>query len=121
VTPTSQIVGTQAVLNVLFGRYAKITKETRNYIKGLYGRPPAKISEEVKKLAIGDEEPITVRPADLLEPMLDKCRKELEERGYLQREEDVLTYCLFPQIALEFFELRSKGALVPVEEEVKPK
>ncbi len=116
VTPTSQIVGTQAVLNVLFGRYKKITKETKNYIRGLYGRPPAEISEEVKKLAIGDEEQITVRPADLIEPMLEGCRRKLEEKGYLEKEEDILTYCLFPQIAEEFFELRKNGELKPVEE-----
>ncbi len=109
VTPLSQIVGTQAVLNVLFGRYKVIPKETKNYVKGLYGRPPAPIKEEIKKLILGDEEPITVRPADLLEPMLDKCRKEVAEKGYLEKEEDILTYCLFPQVALEFFEARKKG------------
>ncbi|AIF69173.1 pyruvate carboxylase [Palaeococcus pacificus DY20341] len=121
VTPTSQIVGTQAVLNVLFGRYKRITQETKNYVKGLYGEPPAEISEEIKKLIIGDEKPITTRPADLLEPMLEKCRKELEERGYLQKEEDVLTYCLFPQVALEFFELRKQGKLKPLKEKPKGK
>ncbi|MFA4646151.1 sodium-extruding oxaloacetate decarboxylase subunit alpha [Pyrococcus kukulkanii] len=121
VTPTSQIVGVQAVLNVLFGRYKRVTKETKDYVKGLYGRPPAPIKEEVKKLILGDEEPITVRPADLLEPMLDKARRELEEKGYLEREEDVVTYCLFPQVALEFFELRKQGKLKPVEEKPRGK
>ncbi|MBC7094879.1 pyruvate/oxaloacetate carboxyltransferase [Thermococcus sp.] len=121
VTPTSQIVGVQAVLNVLFGRYKQVPKETRNYIKGLYGRPPGEIKEEIKKLILGDEEPITVRPADLLEPMLEKARKELVEKGYLKKEEDVVTYCLFPQVALEFFELRKKGELKPVEEKPKGK
>ena len=121
VTPTSQIVGTQAVFNVLFGRYKMITKETKNYVKGLYGKPPAPIKEEIRKLILGDEEPITVRPADLLEPMLEKCRKELEEKGYLEKEEDILTYALFPQVALEFFELRKKGELKPVEEKPKGK
>ncbi len=121
VTPTSQIVGTQAVMNVLFGRYKKITNETKNYIRGLYGRPPGKLNPEVVKLAIGDEKIITERPGDLLEPMLDKCRKELEEKGYIEKEEDVLTYCLFPQVAEEFFQLRKKGELKPVEEKSKIK
>lgn len=111
VTPLSQIVGTQAVLNVLLGRYKVIPKETKNYVKGLYGRPPAPIKEEIKKLILGDEKPITVRPADLLEPMLEKCREEVEKRGYLEKEEDILTYCLFPQVALEFFEARRKGLI----------
>ncbi|AIU70642.1 pyruvate carboxylase [Thermococcus eurythermalis] len=113
VTPTSQIVGTQAVLNVLFGRYERITNEVKNYIKGFYGRPPAEINPELKKLVLGDEEPITVRPGELLEPRLGKCRKELEELGYLQKEEDVLTYCLFPQVALEFFRVRAEGIRKP--------
>lgn len=107
VTPTSQLVGTQATLNVLLGeRYKIIPKEVRDYIKGFYGRPPAPIDPEVKKKAIGDEEPISCRPGDLLEPMLDKCKREL---GVLAVEpEDVLTYALFPQIALDF--LRKKYA-----------
>jgi len=113
VTPTSQIVGTQAVLNVLFGRYERITNEVKNYIKGLYGRPPGEINPELKKLVLGDEEPITVRPGELLEPQLEKCRKELEELGYLQKEEDVLTYCLFPQVALEFFRVMAEGIRKP--------
>ncbi len=113
VTPTSQIVGTQAVLNVLFGRYERITQQVKDYVKGLYGRPPAEINPEVKKKILGDEEPITVRPADLLEPMLEKCRKELEEKGYTATEEDVLTYCLFPQVALEFFDVRKEGRKTP--------
>lgn len=113
VTPTSQIVGTQAVLNVLFGRYERVTQQVKDYVKGLYGRPPAEINPEIKKKILGDEEPITVRPADLLEPMLEKCRKELEEKRYSPTEEDVLTYCLFPQIALEFFEARKEGRKAP--------
>jgi len=121
VTPTSQIVGIQAVFNVLFGRYKMITEETKNYVKGLYGRPPAPIKEEIRKLILGEEEPINVRPADLLEPLLEKARKELEEKGYLEKEEDVVTYCLFPQVALEFFELRKQGKLKPLEEKPKGK
>jgi pyruvate carboxylase subunit B len=121
VTPTSQIVGTQAVLNVLFGRYKMVSQETKNYVKGLYGRPPAPIKEEIVKLILGDEKPIDVRPADLLEPMLEKAKKELEEKGYLEKEEDVVTYCLFPQVALEFFELRKQGKLKPLEEKPRGK
>lgn len=107
VTPTSQLVGTQATLNVLVGeRYKIIPKEVRDYIRGLYGKPPAPVDPEVKRKAIGDEEPISCRPADLLEPMLDKCRREL---GVLAVEpEDVLTYALFPQVAIDF--LRRKYA-----------
>lgn len=106
VTPTSQMLGTQAVLNVLTGkRYGVIPKEIRDYVKGLYGRPPAPIDPEIKKLVIGDEEPITHRPADDLEPMLDNARKEIIQ--FYQQEEDVLTYTLFPEVALEFFKTRA--------------
>jgi len=78
VTPTSQIVGTQALLNVLQGeRYKVVTKETKDYVKGLYGRPPAPIKPDVMKKIIGDETPIQVRPADLLEPEFDKCTQKL--------------------------------------------
>jgi len=102
VTPTSQIVGIQAVMNVLFGeRYKVVTKEVKNYVKGYYGRPPVPIKEEIRKKIIGDEEPITVRPADLIPPELEKARKELN--GYMEKEEDVLTYALFPQVAMKFF------------------
>ncbi|HEC96449.1 MAG TPA: pyruvate carboxylase subunit B [Euryarchaeota archaeon] len=108
VTPTSQIVGIQAVFNVLFGRYKRVTKETKDYVRGLYGRPPVPIKEEIVKLILGEEKPIEVRPADLLEPMVEKARKELQEKGYLEKEEDILSYCLFPQVALEFFEYRKR-------------
>ncbi|WP_297520195.1 pyruvate/oxaloacetate carboxyltransferase [Thermococcus sp.] len=113
VTPTSQIVGTQAVLNVLFGRYERVTEEVKNYIKGLYGRPPAEVNPELKAKVLGDEEPISVRPGELLEPALKTCREKLEKLGYLEKEEDVLTYCLFPQIAKEFFERRKAGRKGP--------
>lgn len=107
VTPTSQMLGTQAVLNVLTGkRYSVVPKEIRDYVKGLYGRPPASIDPEIKKLIIGDEEQVTHRPADDLEPMLDTARKEI--LPYYQQEEDVLTYILFPEVALEFFKTREK-------------
>ncbi len=115
VTPTSQIVGTQAVLNVLLGeRYKVIPREVKDYIKGLYGRPPGPIDPKVKKLAIGDEEPIDCRPADLLPPGLEKAREEI---GNLARsEEDVVSYALFPQVAKPFLERRARG--VSVKEEV---
>ena len=113
VTPTSQIVGTQAVLNVLFGRYERITEEVKDYIRGLYGQPPAEINPELKKKVLGDEKPISLRPGELLEPALEECRRELEELGYLEKEEDVLTYCLFPQTAKEFFERRKAGRRGP--------
>ena len=105
VTPTSQIVGTQAVLNVITGeRYKMITKETKAYVRGEYGKPPAEISNEIRQLIIGDEEPITCRPADLIKPALEEYRKAI--RGYMQQEEDVLSYALFPQVAENYFKLR---------------
>ena len=116
VTPSSQIVGTQATLNVLMGeRYKMITKETRAYVKGLYGRPPGPIDPEVQRLCIGDEEPITERPADLLEPELPARRKELKERMGKFTDEDLVSYALFPQVALEFFERRDRDARPPEE------
>ena len=118
VTPTSQIVGTQALLNVLQGeRYKVVTKETKDYVKGLYGKPPAPIKPEIIKKIIGDEKPIECRPADLLEPELDKCRVEAKKYG-ARSEEDVISYCLFPQVAKEFFEWREKfekGEALPPE------
>jgi pyruvate carboxylase subunit B len=108
VTPTSQIVGTQATLNVLMGRYKMITKESKAYMQGFYGRPPGPVDLEVQKLCIGDEVPITSRPADLLEPELPKRRAELEELGVEFSEEDLLSYALFPQVALEFMARRDR-------------
>lgn len=103
VTPTSQIVGTQAVLNVLMGeRYKVIPKEVKDYVRGLYGRPPRQISPEIIAKIIGDEEPITCRPADLLEPEYEKMKKEAEEMGIIRKEEDILTYILYPAIAPAF-------------------
>lgn len=105
VTPTSQIVGTQAVLNVLLGeRYKMVTNEVKDYFRGLYGRPPAPVNPEVQKKVIGDEEPIKDRPADHIEPGLKKAREEL---GHLYtKEEDVLSYALFPVQAKKFLEER---------------
>jgi len=105
VTPTSQLVGIQAVLNVISGkRYSMVPKEIKDYVKGLYGRPPAPIDPKVKKKIIGDEEPVTTRPADLLEPALEKIPEDV--KPYIGSEEDKITYALFPQTALEFFKKR---------------
>ena len=106
VTPTSQIVGTQAVLNVLMGRYKMISKESKGLLRGDYGKLPGEVNEEVRKLAIGDDEVITCRPADLLEPELEKYREET--KGIAKSDEDVLSYALFPQVAQKFFETRDK-------------
>jgi len=105
VTPSSQIVGTQAVMNVLAGeRYKMVPKESKALVKGEYGRTPAPVSKEVQKKILGDEQPITCRPADLIEPELDKIRNEMKQ--YLEQEEDVLSYALFPQVAEKFFKYR---------------
>lgn len=104
VTPTSQIVGTQAVLNVITGsRYKIIPKEVKDYVKGLYGRPPGPIDPEVQRLAIGDEIPTTKRPGDTISPGLEGARREARQ----ERLEDVLSYALFPQVAAKFFAIRS--------------
>jgi len=114
VTPTSQIVGSQAVLNVLAGeRYKMITKESKGLLRGEYGRLPAEVNEEVRKKAIGDDEVITVRPADLISPELEKYTEET--KGIAKSEEDVLSYALFPQVAQKFFETRDNKP-----EETKP-
>jgi pyruvate carboxylase subunit B len=103
VTPTSQIVGIMAVMNVLSGeRYKNVSTEVKEYIKGYYGRPPAPIDKEIAKKIIGDEQPITVRPADLLEPEFEKYKEEGEKLGIIKKEEDVLTYALYPSIAPKF-------------------
>ncbi|CVI67267.1 Methylmalonyl-CoA carboxyltransferase 5S subunit [Clostridiales bacterium CHKCI001] len=105
VTPSSQIVGTQAVLNVVMGeRYKMITKESRALLKGEYGQTVKPFNKEVQKKAIGDEKPITCRPADLIPPELDKIAAEMAQ--YRQQDEDVLSYALFPQVATEFFKYR---------------
>ena len=105
VTPTSQIVGTQAVMNVLSGeRYKLIPTEVKNYVKGLYGRPTVPISEEIVKKIIGDEQVIDHRPADDIPPQLAQLKEEIKK--YIEQDEDVLSYALFPQVALKFFEYR---------------
>ncbi len=107
VTPTSQIVGSQAVLNVLSGeRYKMVTKESKGVLRGEYGMLPGKVNEEVRKKAIGDTEVITCRPADLLEPELDKYREEFG--AITKSDEDVLSCALFPQVAPKFLEERDR-------------
>ncbi len=105
VTPTSQIVGTQAVLNVITGeRYKMTTKEFRAMVRGEYGQTPAPISDEFRKMIIGDEEVIHCRPADQIPNELDKFRSEIAE--YIEQDEDVLSYALFDQVATKFFKYR---------------
>lgn len=104
VTPTSQIVGTMAVLNVALGRYKMIPREVKDLVLGKYGRTPAPIDPEVKRLAIGNAEPITCRPADLIPPQLEKFRARLAEDGYPNASmEDLLSYISFPEVAKAFF------------------
>ncbi len=103
VTPTSQIVGTQAVLNVMMGeRYKVIPKEVRDYVRGIYGRPPAPINKQLLAKVLGDDTAVTCRPADLLPPELEMRTKEAEELGIVRKEEDILTYAIYPQIAPKF-------------------
>jgi oxaloacetate decarboxylase alpha subunit len=102
VTPTSQIVGTQAVMNVLMGRYKMVTNEVRAYMKGEYGATPGPVNEEIRQKIIGADKPISGRPADYLEPQLAQGRKEIGI--YMQKEEDLLSYILFPQVAKKFLE-----------------
>lgn len=108
VTPTSQIVGTQAVLNVLTGeRYKLIPGEVRAYVQGHYGKPPAAINDELSKKINGDKVPITCRPADLLEPKMDKLREEIQDLA--RDDNDVVSYAIFPQVARKFFEWRMQN------------
>ncbi len=107
VTPTSQLVGSQATLNVLTGkRYSVVTTETRNYLLGHYGEAPGPINEEILQKVLGKKKPIGVRPADLLEPGIPKARVALGDTAVC--EEDVLSYALFPEIAKEFLSWRSQ-------------
>jgi oxaloacetate decarboxylase (Na+ extruding) subunit alpha len=123
VTPTSQIVGTQAVLNVIAGeRYAIIPNEVKNYARGLYGRPPKKIEQSILNKLIGSEKPISHRPADDLPPMLPTATENLDS-SLIEHEEDIISYCLFPEIALEYFKWRKlapeKRPPAPVELELE--
>ena len=116
VTPTSQIVGTQAVLNVLMGRYKSFTKESRGLLRGEYGELPGEVNEEIRKMAIGDGEIISCRPADRLEPELDRIREQYSEIA--KSEEDVLSCAMFPQVAPEF--LKKRDAEKAPEEMAEP-
>ncbi len=107
VTPTSQIVGVQAVLNVLSGdRYSMVTQETRDYVKGLYGKSPAPIDSAIVHKILGDEPLITGRPADLLPPGLPAAAAHIDPK-LVQKEEDIVSYCLFPEVALGYFKWRA--------------
>ena len=117
VTPTSQIVGVQSVLNVLSGkRYSMVTDETRRYAAGYYGRTPAKIDPKLRKKLVGNLKPIDCRPADLLKPGLVAAAAELPPNT-IQAEEDILSYALFPEVALGYFKWRKEGGPIPADEE----
>ena len=119
VTPTSQIVGTQAVLNVLTGqRYHTITNEVKRYLQGWYGQAPAPVNEPLRLQAIGTEELIDCRPADLLPAEMDRLREEIG--ALAESEEDVLTYAMFPDVARPFLEQRKEGTLTPEPLQPKP-
>ena len=113
VTPTSQIVGTQAVFNVLFGKYKNCSGQFKDLVAGKYGTTPVPIDPDFRKKIIGDEKPVTCRPADLLEPELEKLRAEIPE--WIEQDEDVLTYAQFPQVAPKFFKARcdAKAGISP--------
>ncbi|MGM9570604.1 MAG: acetyl-CoA carboxylase biotin carboxyl carrier protein [bacterium] len=115
VTPTSQIVGTQSVFNVLLGkRYKVIPDEVKNYFRGLYGKPPAPVDPKIKQMAIGDEEPVTCRPGDLLKPEWEKIKQEAAP--FNKTEEDILSYAIFPQVAREYFSRKGKPKPAAVSE-----
>ena len=115
VTPSSQVVGVQAVMNVLHGRYKVITKETKEYCRGMYGKPPAPIKPEIMKKVLGSkwkDEVIDCRPSDLIKPMWNARKKELQEidgGSLIKKEEDIMTYILFPQVGLKFLKGEAKA------------
>jgi len=115
VTPTSQIVGTQAVLNVIMDgeRYSNVTQEVKDYVRGLYGKAPGKISEEIVHKIIGDQTPYLGRPGDLLEPLYKKMSEEAREKGIVKKDEDILTYILYPAIAPSFLKGDRKSEPIP--------
>ncbi len=118
VTPTSQIVGMQAVLNVLVNgkRYQNVTKEVKDYVRGLYGKSPAPLSDEIRTLIIGAEDVITCRPADLLEPSYVKMKDEAEKAGLVKKEEDILTYIIYPAIAPAFLKGEKTAEALPTKQ-----
>jgi len=112
VTPTSQVVGVQAVMNVLHGRYKVIPKETKDYCRGMYGQPPGEIAPEIMEKVLGPDwkdQVITCRPADLIEPIYQKRRDELEDMGLLFKEEDAITYAILPEVGLKFLKGQAKA------------
>jgi pyruvate carboxylase subunit B len=116
VTPTSQIVGIQAVINVLSGkRYERVTQEVKDYLLGYYGRPPGPIDEDFRKKIVGDAKPIKGRPADLLKPELETRKKEAKEMELLRpghEEEDLVTYALYPKVAPKFLKGETKEEII---------
>jgi pyruvate carboxylase subunit B len=125
VTPTSQVIGVQAVMNVLHGRYKVIPKETKDYCRGMYGQPPAPIKKDIMRMVLGnnyEDQVIECRPADLIQPLWDKRKKELKEIdvSLIKKEEDIMTYTLYPQVGLKFLkgdataEFTSKELPLPV-------
>lgn len=124
VTPTSQIVGTQAVMNVITGeRYKVVPQEVKNYVKGMYGRSPAPIDPKFIKQILGDEKPIDHRPADDLKPMLPTATKNVANPELIHNEEDILSYCIFPEVSMEYFKWRAiaedKRPKTPAEIEIE--
>lgn len=121
VTPTSQIVGTQAVLNIIGKeRYAVISRETKAYCLGQYGKTPAPIDPQIRKKIIGKEKPIEGRPADYLKPQLTELKKEAQQMGILRKEEDLLTYALYPNVALKFLRGELKEEILPLAKPESP-
>jgi pyruvate carboxylase subunit B len=127
VTPTSQVVGVQAVMNVLHGRYKVVTKETQDYCRGMYGKSPALIKPEILKIVLGPkwkDEIIDCRPSDLLEPMWEKRKSELKEHGVKITDENVMIYALYPQVGLRFLkgeatsEFLSKQLPLPIDHQL---
>jgi len=124
VTPTSQIVGTQAVMNVLTGeRYKVVPQEVKNYVKGMYGRSPAPIEPKFIKQILGKEKPIDHRPADDLKPILPTATKNISDPKLIENEEDILSYCLFPEVSMEYFKWRAlpedKRPMTPADVEIQ--
>ena len=116
VTPSSQVIGVQSVLNVLSGeRYSMVTQETRDYVRGLYGRPPAPMKPSVRRAILGKEKKVSCRPADLLEPALPSATRDIDPE-LIKGEEDIVSYCLFPEVALDFFKWRN----MPFEDRPSP-
>jgi len=124
VTPTSQVVGVQAVMNVMFGRYKNVPQETKDYVRGLYGKPPGEIKPEIYEAVLGKDwkdKLIECRPADMLEPMWNIRKEELEKEGLAQCDEDIMTYALYPKVGLKFLqgkagtEFKSEDLPLPVD------